>query len=375
MKKSRLIIAAAALLGVSVAATTTSTIAWFTSTNAATVTVGNIVAVNASANLNVKITGNAAHGTAGTLTGGDGNGSTASFDISKLRDASLDLEGEAEQKIASYPVRDADGKIASFAHKDETTGYDSTDAKKGSYATTIGTDDIYYYAEFDIEFTMGTVTSDKYNIYFDGKNSTLTTNASNTSSIDSSIRFGLRNATELKTTPTTDYEYGATAKTANGNVVVWANNYDMASHIVDPGTLEATTDDSNVYNQASGLKYVQYNDSGVVGTGSYASDGEGESSEADEAFYPTTGAKYWNTTPATPVEADVTAGSYGHSSRPAATTDLGYLGNLQMDTEGAKTLTYHAYIWFEGEDIFCINSAISTYAYSLGLSFFALKAE
>ncbi len=329
MKKSKIIIGAVALLGVSIAATTTGTLAWFTATNKSTVGVGNVVAVNASAALKVNIIGNASHGTAGVVTGNDS--SAASFNIETLRDSSLDLKSGAEGALASIANVDSNGTITGMTHLTDIAGIE---ADKGSYATKIGASgyekNVYYYAEFDIQFTLSAEVDQKYNVFFDPTTAVSTlTGETESKNVKSALRVGFRNSDVL--TAGTNFT-GTTAQSLE-RYFVWAPAYDTTTTVLSV--------QNPAIDVATGLAYTAYSDATTAtkGTGIY-----------------------------TDSEAFVT------KVKPTATTDLTYLGDLNAKVSGAISLTYHAYIWFEGEDLLCNTNEISAAAYNLSLGFFAEKA-
>ena len=83
MKKSKIIIPAAAILALSVGASVTGTVAWFTASRSVTLTGKNVAAINAAGDLKVKLTA--------------GNGTTVkdnAVNLSYLRDVSMDVSGK-----------------------------------------------------------------------------------------------------------------------------------------------------------------------------------------------------------------------------------------------------------------------------------------
>ncbi|MCB9500206.1 MAG: hypothetical protein H6690_03035 [Erysipelotrichaceae bacterium] len=336
MKKSKIIIGAVALLGVSIAATTTGTLAWFTATNKAVVGVGNVVAVNASAALKATVTGNVSHGTGGTVTT---NGtSSVAFSIEALRDCSLDLKAGTEGHLGSIANVNSEGNITGYTHLSDI-GASGTidDDKEGSYASQYKvnnvTKNIYYYAEFDIKFELSTAVNQKYNVFFDPIASSFNING-DTKTIDSAVRVGLRNSTVL--TKDSNYTYTLT-KQALANYMVWAPSYDT---VTDFDSVSDGTQSNPVVNETTGLVYTTYaqDTTTTTGAGKYTS-------------------------------AEVVTAKPGTD-----TTKLGYLGDLNALAAGVEELVYHAYIWFDGEDLSCVSSQVQSTAYSLSLAFYAEKA-
>ena len=82
MKKSKIIIPAAAILALSVGASVTGTVAWFTASRSVTLTAQNVAAINAAGDLEVTLA--------------EGNGTTVNqktVTLSYLRDVSMDVSG------------------------------------------------------------------------------------------------------------------------------------------------------------------------------------------------------------------------------------------------------------------------------------------
>jgi hypothetical protein len=336
MKKSKIIIGAIALLGVSVAATTTTTLAWFTATNKATVAISNVVAVNASASLKATLSGTAGHGV--KTTGGAGTEAT-SITIEALRDCSLDLKAGTEGKLASIAKVDSNGSLTGYSHlSDIAASATIDDDKEGSYASQykVGdeTKNIYYYAEFDIKLELGTAINQKYNVFFDPTASTLNLNG-DSKLIDSAVRVGLRNKTEL----IKDTNYTGTAnKAVLANYMVWAPNYDTVTDF--DATTDGTQSNPAITADSTGIVYTTY----AQGTDTLVGAGKYLTSEVSTEKAGTDVAK------------------------------LGYLGDLNALAAGAETLEYHAYVWFDGEDLSCVSKQIQTAAYSMSLAFYAEKA-
>ena len=83
MKKSKIIIPAAAILALSVGASVTGTVAWFTASRSVTLTANNVAAINAAGDLKVELA--------------EGNGTKIednAVKLSYLRDVSMDVSGE-----------------------------------------------------------------------------------------------------------------------------------------------------------------------------------------------------------------------------------------------------------------------------------------
>ena len=170
MKKSKIIIGAVALLGVSIAATTTGTLAWFTATNSAIVSAGNISTIKTLGNLKATIA-------AGDNTTVDGTTGVNITDDIKLRDLSYGAYIPGSAPTAMYRANFVGGgtTIASYSTVTNAT-----------YSDTVA-----YYARFTIAFSTDDTNADtNYAVLFDLDGSTFT-DTTNNSTLGQAIRFGI----------------------------------------------------------------------------------------------------------------------------------------------------------------------------------------
>ena len=144
MKKSKIIIPAAAILALSVGASVTGTVAWFSASNRANVTASNLAVVNAQGAL-----------TATNATGiGTSKDSGGNIVLSYLQDASHDFESK-ETFVAKF---DNDGTKVIGARKVLTDG-------SRTLSTTAGEKTVYYVNSWTTTFSSTSVI-DQY-LFFD----------------------------------------------------------------------------------------------------------------------------------------------------------------------------------------------------------------
>ena len=136
MKKSKIIIPAAAILALSVGASVTGTVAWFSASNRANVTASNLAVVNAQGTLT-------ATNTAGIGTSKDSVGNIV---LSYLQDASHDFESK-ETFVAKF---DNDGTKVIGARKVSTDG-------SRTLSTTAGEKTVYYVNSWTTTFSSTSV--------------------------------------------------------------------------------------------------------------------------------------------------------------------------------------------------------------------------
>lgn len=139
MKKSRIIVPALAMLTLSVAASVTGTVAWFTASRTASMTASNLAAFNTEGNLTLNL-----------AAGNQGNGSVTGTNIklNKVRDFSYDvasgkgytaiLDSENNKVLGTKQVTDPAAKYATINSNDvyymnTFTGTFSTNTSSNSY--------------------------------------------------------------------------------------------------------------------------------------------------------------------------------------------------------------------------------------------------
>ena len=140
MKKSKIIIPAAAILALSVGASVTGTVAWFTASRTASIAATNLAAINTGGNLTVSLT----RGVGTTVDG-------TTVNLSFLRDVSYD-DTANEAYVA---VLDTNGTNVLATRKLSSTERDSYSTVTVSGATWGSTRsvDVYYYNSWTAEFS------------------------------------------------------------------------------------------------------------------------------------------------------------------------------------------------------------------------------
>ena len=153
MKKSKIIIPAAAILALSVGASVTGTVAWFTASRSVTLTGKNVAAINAAGDLKVKLTA--------------GNGTTVkdnAVNLSYLRDVSMDVSGEKTDVY--HAVLDTTGDFVIGTRKlsdSEKASHSTVTVDEGEFTTK--SIDVYNFCSWSAEFT---TSSNAVNcLYFD----------------------------------------------------------------------------------------------------------------------------------------------------------------------------------------------------------------
>ena len=166
MKKSKIIIPAAAILALSVGASVTGTVAWFTASRRTNVTVNNLAVINAQGALsvtNTKVTG---------CTIESGN-----VKLNYLQDASYDQVNDK----AYVAVLDTDGSLVIGSRLVDKLSFRTLTTEKA------GTQDIYYISQWTSKFE--TTSQETQYLFFD--NSLAKSNISGTVN-DSSVYKSLR---------------------------------------------------------------------------------------------------------------------------------------------------------------------------------------
>ncbi|MCQ2771676.1 MAG: hypothetical protein MJ238_00145 [Bacilli bacterium] len=168
MKKSRIILPAIALLAVSGIASVTGTVAWFTASQSAAISVGNIAAINTAGDLVANIRGISGIKTPNTVTA-DGNApaegetgdyiSGKTFNLEYLRDCSYDAMND-EYHIASVTNKAVDGYINVTDKVESKTpaGYFNDGTTKNN---------VCFAAVWDIDFTIDSDAFGEYELFFD----------------------------------------------------------------------------------------------------------------------------------------------------------------------------------------------------------------
>ncbi|MDD7546654.1 MAG: hypothetical protein PUK09_02670 [Bacilli bacterium] len=230
MKKSKIIIPAAAILALSVGASVTGTVAWFTASRSVTLTAKNVAAINAAGDLEV------------TLAEGNGtkvNGKTVT--LSYLRDVSMDVSGTKTDVY--HAVLDTTGKSVIGTRKlldNEKTSFSTVsvdEAKFGGKSIKV-----YNFCSWSATFT--TSSNSANCLYFDSDLSKSFIAGKAETSIYDAIRISM--------------------KVGSDETLVWAPYTTLAkteiAHINGEGTL-ATPQESN-----KAAVVANYKTSGEPGT-------------------------------------------------------------------------------------------------------------
>lgn len=157
MKKSRIILPAAALLALSSAAAVTGTVAWFTANRIKTVSYSGVVAVNPEQGLELDRCANVANT---TVSGSVSTGFSVAHN--RLRDASYDMSADT---LYGSVLSESTGEVTGYAVKAIATA----DIKK------YGGNDVFFATQYEMDFKVTRVES-AYNqcLMFDVANSTIT---------------------------------------------------------------------------------------------------------------------------------------------------------------------------------------------------------
>ena len=123
MKKSKIIIPAAAILALSVGASVTGTVAWFTAARTVSFGVSNMAVINTAGDLGVSLTAGI-----GTKISSSSEESTTSVELSYLRDASYDAIGDK----AYVATLNNDGSKVTGTRNVEKTLAESVSITEGS---------------------------------------------------------------------------------------------------------------------------------------------------------------------------------------------------------------------------------------------------
>src|SRR5574344_895008 len=177
MKKSKLLIPAVGFLMISLAAAGTSTVAWFTSTTAATATLDNLFASKVDGNLKIWSTVDTALTT--PIAGASYAVTTTSVQTKALAGVSTEATIQAGAKLRDSSVSMAATGTSHdcFIPKDyaTTTPYAPTSFKltsttNGSYYSGDADAAIYNYARYTLHFATGSINNQA--VYFTASTST-----------------------------------------------------------------------------------------------------------------------------------------------------------------------------------------------------------
>ncbi len=159
MKKSKILIPAFAVLALSVGASVTGTVAWFTAAKTASISISNVAAINTAGNLNVTLS---------PMKDGKGGASISGkvATLTPLLDSSYDGTFRYTPMTTTTVTTDPEGVQTSTINVTGLRKLDnSTEYKKSlSIVGTEGTVDAYYLNEFNMEFT--TSSQDKMYLLF-----------------------------------------------------------------------------------------------------------------------------------------------------------------------------------------------------------------
>lgn len=145
MKKSKIIIPAAAILALSVGASVTGTVAWFTASNRATVTANDLAVINAQGALTAT----------NTAISGCSIESSGNVKLNYLQDASYNYESDKTY----VAVLDTDGKLVVGSREVPTNGHRTLLLGTGKE------EDIYYVSQWTTKFE--TTSKENQYLFFD----------------------------------------------------------------------------------------------------------------------------------------------------------------------------------------------------------------
>ena len=237
MKKSRIIVPALAMLTLSVAASVTGTVAWFTASRTANATLNNLVAISTSGALSMELT---------NVNAESVNSTDKTVKLRALRDFSYDVSHH-KGYIASFNI---DG--TTVTETKEVTSYTGIFGSFGSPAT-----DVYYVNSFNATFS--TTSSAKSYLYFN--NNHAKSGLNNDYSLDThagSIYRALRVSMEAIDSRGS----GATTK-----IITWAPYTDLAENkvlnVVEAAKIKGDGVSASV--AASTTNYVKESGDPIVG--------------------------------------------------------------------------------------------------------------
>lgn len=299
MKKSKLLIPAVGFLMISLAAAGTSTVAWFTSTTAATATLGNLFASKVDGNLKIWSTVDAALTTPivgasyavtteEVQTEASAGVSTAATIMTgaKLRDSSVSMAATGTSHDCFIP------KDYATSTPYAPTSFKLTTTTNGSYYSGEATAAIYNYARYTLHFSTGAISAQA--VYFAALGSSFT---STSTTFNPSIRIGFDRGS-----------IGApTIWAPNNSTVISGDGNNGISYIKTAGTFDAAT------------SYGYYKESAI------------------------------NTTNAN----TFIVGSADSTEKHSA---INYLGDVIFGTNLSVTV----YIWFEGSDGACVDANLTS---------------
>ena len=179
MKKSKIIIPAAAILALSVGASVTGTVAWFTAARTASFGVNNMAVINTAGDLKVSLTAG---------TGTEITGKTPAVKLSYLRDASYD----AIKDEAFVATLNNDGTFITGTRKVEKTLTESVSISKGEGAGS-SYEKVYVINEWTATFETSSVAVNY--LYFNPTNtvSKIDGNELGEKSVYKAVRVAMRN--------------------------------------------------------------------------------------------------------------------------------------------------------------------------------------
>ena len=317
MKKSRIIAPAAAILVFSSAAAVTGTVAWFTASRIADLSISSITAVNPEAGLVLEL---AQINNAGAtkVEDKDESNNVIGYHIKNtaLRDASV-YGTDTSDPLVYKSVLDGDGELNSFALVG-TNG--KADGTNNLIYGTVASKPVYYANAFDANITLGSeVDTENYHVFFDQVKSSATMTGAQATGTDKALSKAFRIG----------------MKSDDNQWIVWAPFYASATQIKNVTGL-TKTDVAEVADT-----YRLFGDNVANASGSSISE-----TELDSA----------------------TAAGKKH-----------YLGTLDGslndgDPDEKDVLKVTVYTWFEGTDENCVNEAKEiTNTFAANLVFKAVK--
>lgn len=184
MKKSKIIIPAAAILALSVGASVTGTVAWFTAARTVSFGVSNMAVINTAGDLGVSLTAGI-----GTKISSSSEESTTSVELSYLRDASYDAIGDK----AYVATLNNDGSKVTGTRNVEKTLAESVSITEGSSSSY---KNVYVINEWTATFTTSSVAVNY--LYFNPTNtvSKIDGNTLGEKSVYKAVRVAMRNTAE-----------------------------------------------------------------------------------------------------------------------------------------------------------------------------------
>jgi len=305
MKKSKIIVPALAMIGLSAVASVTGSVAWFTAQRTGNITTDNFAIVKTDGNLTVTT----AAGVGTTKTDAEAN-EIKVISSSALANASFN---PLTRKLYTAAGTNESGVATGFIEVDAGTGF-KTNPVEGAHAYRIGSSTIYYAFTWDVTVSYAWEQDQRnINIFFDYNASSM----------------------QAKKPNGDDLEEGDVAETAKGFRIAIMNKEDTPAHTIVYSGLQAAAEFKGTFGTAAA-------NVDVYGNGSLAN------ADKKYSYFATDKYAFSNTAVGS---ATSHGGSINHATDGSANQTIreDYLATLTYNAEGANT-TLRCVAWYEGND-------------------------